>query len=326
MSEFDYKIYSNSPATHWIMGVFNSHASGRELTLSKEIKLGERVSERMNQVKYSYESKDCIGELIVQEFNKKLPATSQLAMIFILIKGNHQNWRNNKAVFQIEDFINFKGEEVNKVTREVARRQLKETMKRLLDCKIEIKYNSRSKKCALINLLASYNYDNGFCTVEFPSSVVESLNIYPQLFPSWGGKLTNQKSFAVTIYVYYRIKQAKKHNGVVKINVGDLLAYAGIPYAKEQVNNRRYKQLIVQPFLKAVEEIHLLCGKTLEINIPDYGNIDEFLNSYVIVNYDQAVANYYTDKSKSKTRKARSEVNEPKSSKPSQRVSQRAVS
>ena len=69
VSEFDYKMYSNSPATHWMMGVFNSHATGRELTLSKDIKLGERVSERMNQVKYSYESRDCIGELIIQEFH-----------------------------------------------------------------------------------------------------------------------------------------------------------------------------------------------------------------------------------------------------------------
>lgn len=323
MSEFDYKMYSNSPATHWMMGVFNSHATGRELTLSKDIKLGERVSERMNQVKYSYESRDCVSELIIQEFNKKLPTTSQLAMIFILITGNQQNWRNNKAVFPIEDFINFKGEEVTKDARDVARRQLKETMRRLLDCKIEVKYNKRSKKCALINLLASYSYDNGFCTVEFPSTVVEALNIYPQLFPSWGGKLTNQKSFAMTIYIYYRIKQAKKHDGVISINVKDLLSYAGIPYGKDQVNNRRHKQLIVQPFLKAIEEIQLLSGKTLEIEIPSYENIDEFLSSHVVVNYDQVVADYYNVKKKVK--KIGGQTNEPKSSKSSQRVSKRAV-
>ena len=277
MSEFDYKMYSNSPATHWMMGVFNSHATGRELTLSKDIKLGERVSERMNQVKYSYESRDCIGELIIQEFNEKLPTNSQLAMIFILITGNQQNWRNNKAVFPIEDFINFKGEEVTKDARDVARRQLKETMRRLLDCKIEVKYNKRSKKCALINLLASYSYDNGFCTVEFPSTVVEALNIYPQLFPSWGGKLTNQKSFAMTIYIYYRIKQARQYNGTINVNVKDLLSYAGIPYEKDHVKNRRYKQLMIQPFLKAIEEIHLLSDETLKIGVQEYSNVDEFL-------------------------------------------------
>lgn len=321
MSEFDYKMYSNSPATHWMMGVFNSHATGRELTLSKDIKLGERVSERMNQVKYSYESRDCIGELIIQEFNEKLPTNSQLAMIFILITGNQQNWRNNKAVFPIEDFINFKGEEVTKDARDVARRQLKETMRRLLDCKIEVKYNKRSKKCALINLLASYSYDNGFCTVEFPSTVVEALNIYPQLFPSWGGKLTNQKSFAMTIYIYYRIKQARQYNGTINVNVKDLLSYAGIPYEKDHVKNRRYKQLMIQPFLKAIEEIHLLSDETLKIEVQPYSGIDEFLSSHVVIHYDNKVAEYY----KSKSKKTGGKLSEPKSSKPSQRVSKRAA-
>lgn len=321
MSEFDYKMYSNSPATHWMMGVFNSHATGRELTLSKDIKLGERVSERMNQVKYSYESRDCIGELIIQEFNEKLPTNSQLAMIFILITGNQQNWRNNKAVFPIEDFINFKGEEVTKDARDVARRQLKETMRRLLDCKIEVKYNKRSKKCALINLLASYSYDNGFCTVEFPSTVVEALNIYPQLFPSWGGKLTNQKSFAMTIYIYYRIKQARQYNGTINVNVKDLLSYAGIPYEKDHVKNRRYKQLMIQPFLKAIEEIHLLSDETLKIEVQPYSGIDEFLSSHVVIHYDNKVAEYY----KSKSKKTGGKLSEPKSSKPSQRVSKRAT-
>lgn len=321
MSEFDYKMYSNSPATHWMMGVFNSHATGRELTLSKDIKLGERVSERMNQVKYSYESRDCIGELIIQEFNEKLPTNSQLAMIFILITGNQQNWRNNKAVFPIEDFINFKGEEVTKDARDVARRQLKETMRRLLDCKIEVKYNKRSKKCALINLLASYSYDNGFCTVEFPSTVVEALNIYPQLFPSWGGKLTNQKSFAMTIYIYYRIKQARQYNGTINVNVKDLLSYAGIPYEKDHVKNRRYKQLMIQPFLKAIEEIHLLSDETLKIGVQEYSNVDEFLNGHVVIHYDNKVAEYY----KSKSKKTGGKLSEPKSSKPSQRVSKRAT-
>ena len=327
MADFNYEMYSNSPAMHWMMGVFSSHATGRKLTLSKDVKLGERTSERMNQVTYHYESRDCIGELIIQEFNKKLPTNSQLAMIFILIAGNHQSWRTNKAVFTIEDFIKFKGEEVNKNTRDVARRQLEQTMKRLLDCKIEVKYNKRTKKCAMINLLAGYTYENGFCSVEFPSTVIEALNIYPQLFPTWGGKLVNPKALAMTIYIYYRIKQAKKHDCVVNINIRDLLSYTGIPYDKEQVNNRRYKQLIIQPFLKAVEDIHLLSGNALKIEIPTYEGIDEFLNSHVVVTYDKAVADYYNAKKKEKNieKKTRGKLNDPKRSESSKRVSKRAA-
>lgn len=304
-----------------MMGLFSSHATGRELRLaSKNVTLGERAS-KMNYMTYSYKSEDCMSELIIQEINKKLPANSQLAMIYVLITGNQQNWKKNKASFMIEDFIKFKGEEVTKVTREVARRQLEQIMKRLLDCKIEVKYTKRSKRCAMINLLAGYTYDNGFCTVEFPNSVIEALNIYPQLFPNWGGKLVNPKALAMTIYIYYRIKQAKKHDCVVNINIRDLLSYTGIPYDKEQVNNRRYKQLIIQPFLKAVEDIHLLSGNALKIEIPTYEGIDEFLSSHVVIHYDNKVAEYY----KSKGKKTGGKLSEPKSSKPSQRVSKRAA-
>lgn len=299
MSKFQYKIYNNSPVTHWMIGLFNNHGTGRELSLaSKNVRLGEKVSSRMNHTSYFYESNDCMSELIIKEINKKLPTNSQLAMIYVLIIGNYQNWRNNKATFTIEDFIRFKGEEVTKTSRDVARRQLEKTMKRLLDCKIEVKYNRRSKKCAMVNLLAGYTYDNGFCTVEFPSSVVEALNIYPQLFPNWGGQLSNQKAFAMIIYIYYRIKQSKEHNGTVKINIKDLLSYAGIPYSQEQATNWRHKQLIITPFLKAIDEIHLVANDTLKIEILNYSTIEEFLNSHVIVKYDDAVANYYNEKKK----------------------------
>ena len=321
MSKFQYKIYNNSPVTHWMIGLFNNHGTGRELSLaSKNVRLGEKVSSRMNHTSYFYESNDCMSELIIKEINKKLPTNSQLAMIYVLIIGNYQNWRNNKATFTIEDFIRFKGEEVTKTSRDVARRQLEKTMKRLLDCKIEVKYNKRSKKCAMVNLLAAYTYDNGFCTVEFPSSVVEALNIYPQLFPNWGGQLSNQKAFAMTIYIYYRIKQAKEHNGTVKINVKDLLSYAGLPYDQEQVNQRRYKQLITTPFLNAIEDIHLLSGETLKIEISEHQGIEDLLNGYVLVKYDDEVAQYYNSK-----KKKRADLNGPKSSKRSQRVSKRTT-
>lgn len=319
--DFNYKVYNNSPATHWMMGLFSSHATGRELRLaSKNVTLGERAS-KMNYMTYSYKSEDCMSELIIQEINKKLPANSQLAMIYVLIVGNQQNWKKNKASFMIEEFIKFKGEEVTKVTREVARRQLEQIMKRLLDCKIEVKYTKRSKRCAMINLLAGYTYDNGFCTVEFPNSVIEALNIYPQLFPNWGGQLSNQKAFAMTIYIYYRIKQARQYNGTINVNVKDLLSYAGIPYEKDHVKNRRYKQLMIQPFLKAIEEIHLLSDETLKIEVQPYSGIDEFLSSHVVIHYDNKVAEYY----KSKSKKTGGKLSEPKSSKPSQRVSKRAA-
>ena len=93
------------------------------------------------------------------------------------------------------------------------------------------------------------------------------------------------------------------------------------------MNNRRYKQLIIQPFLKAVEDIHLLSGNALKIEIPTYEGIDEFLNSHVVVTYDKAVADYYNTKKKEKNieKKTRGKLNDPKRSESSKRVSKRAA-
>ena len=318
LSDEEYKIYNNSPIIHWMLGVFNSHATGRRLELSKDVKLNERESKRMCQTTYKYESRDCIGELVVQELDKKMPQSSHLALLFVLIVGNSQNWRDNKAMFMLDDFITFKGEEVTENTIRVARRQLKEVMQRLLSCRIEIKAR---RSCAMFNLLVSYKCKNNFCTVEFQGDVIQALCIYPQLFPNWGGELVNPKSFSMVVYIYYRIKQDKKREGVLNINTKDLLSYVGIPYQREQVNNRRHKQLIVQPLLKAIDEIHLLSGETLKIEVQPYAELDDFLNSPIVVKYDEKVAQYYNSKNK----KIGGELNGPKSSKPSQRVSKRAA-
>ena len=296
--DFNYKIYNSSPISHWMMGVFNNHGTGRELSLSKDVKLSEREVERVNRKTYNYTSRSYVSKLIIEEINKKLPPSCLMTLMYVLVVGNQQNWRNNKAVFLVDDYLKFRGEEVTKDTKDAARRQFKQTMERLINCKIEVNDLKRSRTYAMINLLGAYHYENGLCTVEFPSSVVEALNIYPQLFPTWGGQLSNQKAFAMTIYIYFRIKLASEHNGELNINVKDLLSYAGIPYSRDQVNQRRYKQLIITPFLKAIDEIHLVANETLKIEVLNYNTIEEFLNSHVIIKYDDAVANYYNEKKK----------------------------
>ena len=290
---YDYTIYNSSPITHWIMGVFNNHATGRELNLSKDVQLSMRESELQNCKMYHYESRSYVSKLIIEELNKKLPPACLMTLVYVLIIGNQQNWKNNQAMFLIDDYLRFKGDPVTKDTKDAARRQFKQTMQRLVNCKIEVNDLKRSKKYSLVNLLGGYHYENGVCTVEFPSTVVEALYIYPQLFPKWGGELKNQNALAMTIYIYFRIKLMKVHDGELKINVKDLLSYAGIPSSKEQVNNRRYRQLIITPYLKAIDDIHLVSGESLKISILNHSNIEEFLKGYVTVKYDDAVANYY---------------------------------
>ena len=82
-SDFDYKVYNNSPATHWMMGLFSSHATGRELRLaSKNVTLGERAS-KMNYTTYRYKSEDDRKLVLknINEFHEKYDYAVGVQMI-----------------------------------------------------------------------------------------------------------------------------------------------------------------------------------------------------------------------------------------------------
>ena len=109
--DFNYKIYNSSPISHWMMGVFNNHGTGRELSLSKDVKLSEREVERVNRKTYNYKSRSYVSKLIIEEINKKLPPSCLMTLMYVLVVGNQQNWRNNKAVFLVDDYLNVENSE-----------------------------------------------------------------------------------------------------------------------------------------------------------------------------------------------------------------------
>ena len=298
-SSSEYKVLGNSPITNWVFGLFATHNSGRDFRLSAkgvELKKGEDVM--YNQVAYSYVNADLKAEFVIKHIKRNVPAHCQKMLIYVLLRGNEQGWKNNIATFTLDDFIEFKGEIPTATTRDVARRQFKEAMSVLYEQSLSLTVKSKrsSKKIdsfGKTRMISSYVCRTGNCSVEFPNQIIQAFSMYFQLFPTWCGSLKSQKSFALATYVFYRIKMAKTYNGKVKLQIKDLLCYMGMAYEKEQVANRRYKQLIITPFLKSISDLEMTSGETLTFDISSYNTIDEFLNGSVTVHYEKKIADYY---------------------------------
>lgn len=298
-SSSEYKILGNSPITNWVFGLFATHNTGREFRVSaKGVELAKGEDVMYDQVAYSYVNADLKAEFVVKYINRNVPAHCQKLLIYILMKGNEQGWIDNVSKFTLDEFICFKGEEPTQTTRDVARRQFKEAMSVLYEQSLSLTFHGKRtiKKIdsfGKTRLISSYSCRTGNCCVEFPSQIIHAFGMYFQLFPMWGGSLKSQKSFSLATYVFYRIKLAKPHDGEVKLKIRDLLCYMGIAYEKEQVANRRYKQLIVTPFLKSISDLETKSDRTLTFEMNSYNTIDEFLNGTVVVHYDKKIADYY---------------------------------
>lgn len=298
-SSSEYKMLGNSPLTNWVFGLFATHNSGREFKVSSkgiELKKGEDVM--YNQVAYSYANDDLKAEFVIKHIERSVPVHCQKVLIYLLLKGNEQGWINNTATFTLDDFIEFKGERSTATTKDVARRQFKESMAVLYEQSLSLTVKSKrsSKKIdsfGKMRVVSSYICRNGNCSVEFPIQIIKAFSMYFQLFPMWCGSLKNQRSFSLATYVFYRIKMAKTYDGKVKLQIKDLLCYMGMAYEKEQVANRRYKQLIINPFLKSVADLETTSGGTLTFDINSYNTIDEFLSGSVTVHYEKKIADYY---------------------------------
>lgn len=298
-SSSEYGLLGNSPLTNWIFGLYATHNSGREFRVSTkgiDLKKGEDIM--YNQVAYSYANGDLKAEFIIKHIEKNVPAHCQKVLIYTLLRGNEQQWNNNTATFTIDDFVEFKGEEPSPTTRDVARRQFRESMKVLYDQSLSLTVKSKRSTKQITSfgktrLISSYICNNGNCAVEFPNQIIQAFSMYFQLFPMWCGRLKSQRSFSLATYIFYRIKLDKKQNGNIKLQNRDLLCYMGIAYEKEQVANRRYKQLITTPFVKSISDLERYSSGTLTFEISTYRNIDDFLNGTTTVGYEKKISDYY---------------------------------
>lgn len=291
--ETEYDILGNSPATYFICGVWANMKRGREFhPASNGITVHYSEPDAYGNQNISYRNKDYEMTLIfeaVEEYTRNLSWTAHRLLIYTLMIGNTQNWRNNTATFNITDYMDWAGLK----SRDAAYRQLKRDVQSITGMKItaeSFKKYFESFYTTHLATEAEIKKYTGEVRIAFAENVRHFLTQYYQLIPDWMGQLS-ENAYRMAFYLFYRARKAPlDKNSTFNIRIIDIINYIGLP-TKEEVKNRNYDEAIVRPFNKAVEEIENISGGSLQMEF-DYDNINTFLAGQMSVGIDETMTDY----------------------------------
>lgn len=298
----EYDILGNSPATYFICGVWANMKRGREFhPASNGITVTYSEPDAYGNQNISYRNKDYEMTLIfeaVQEYTKNLSWTAHRLLIYTLMQGNAQNWRNNSATFSITEYMEWAGLK----SRDAAYRQLKKDINSITGMKLTAESFKKYFESFYTTHLATEAYIKkytGEVQISFADNVRHFLTQYYQLIPEWMGQLS-ENAYRMAFYLFYRARQAPlSDESSFRVRVEDMNAYIGLP-TKEEVKNRNYDEAILRPFTKAADEIERLSGGSLKIDY-DRSNINAFLASQMTVSIDETMKEYVKKLEKTKT-------------------------
>ncbi len=289
----EYDVLGNSPATYFICGVWANMKRGREFhPASNGITVTYSEPDAYGNQNIRYRNKDYEMTLIfeaVQEYTRNLSWTAHRLLIYTLMQGNSQNWRNNSAVFNIKEYMDWAGLK----SRDAAYRQLKKDVQSITGMKLTAESFKKYFESFYITHLAteaSIKKYTGEVRIAFAENVRHFLTQYYQLIPDWMGHL-GENAYRMAFYLFYRARKAPlAEDGTFRVRVEDIIRYIGLP-TKEEVKNRNYDEAILRPFRKAMEEIAAVSGNSLRLEL-DYDNINTFLAARMTVQVDEAVNGY----------------------------------
>lgn len=300
----EYDILGNSPATYFICGVWANMKRGREFhPASNGITVTYSEPDAYGNQSIRYRNKDYEMTLIfeaVQEYTRNLSWTAHRLLIYTLMQGNAQNWRNNAATFNIKDYMDWAGLK----SRDAAYRQLKKDVQSITGMKLtaeSFKKYFESFYTTHLATEASIKKYTGEVRIAFAENVRHFLTQYYQLIPDWMGHLS-ENAYRMAFYLFYRARKAPiAQDGTFRVRIEDIIQYIGLP-TKEEVKNRNYDEAIMRPFNKAVEEIENISGGSLRMEF-EYDNINTFLAGQMTVGIDDTMSQYIQKIEKSRSAK-----------------------
>ena len=186
----EYDVLGNSPATYFICGVWAHMKRRREFhPASNGITVTYDQPDAYGNQNIRYRNKDYEMTLVfeaVAEYTKNLSWTAHRLLIYTLMRGNADNWRNNTATFSIEEYMAWAGLK----SRDAAYRQLKKDMQSITSMKIPAAPSKKYFESFYITRLAteaSSKKYTGEVRISFAENVRHVLTQYYQLMPDWMG-------------------------------------------------------------------------------------------------------------------------------------------
>lgn len=237
----EYDVLGNSPATYFICGVWANMKRGREFHPRPTASPSPTIIRTPTEPEHRYRNKDYEMTLIfeaVEAYTKNLSWTAHRLLIYTLMRGNADNWRNNTATFSIEEYMAWAGLK----SRDAAYRQLKKDMQAITGMKITAESFKKYFESFYITHLATEAYIKkytGEVHISFAENVRHFLTQYYQLIPDWMGHLS-ENSYRLAFYLFYRPERPPStKTASFRIKIDDIIHYIGLP-TKEEVKNRNY--------------------------------------------------------------------------------------
>jgi len=309
----EYDVLGNSPATYFICGVWANMKRGREFhPASHGITVTYSEPDAYGNQNIRYRNKDYEMTLIfeaVTEYTRNLSWTAHRLLIYTLMRGNAEGWRNNAATFLVQEYMEWAGLK----SRDAAYRQLKKDVQSITGMKLtaeSFKKYFESFYTTHLATEASIKKYTGEVRIAFAENVRHFLTQYYQLIPDWMGRLS-ENAYRLAFYLYYRARKAPiAEDGTFRVRIEDIIQYIGLPM-KDEVKNRNYDEAIVRPFNRAVEEIEDISGGSLSMEF-DYDNINTFLAGQMTVGIDETIEEYRDKLDRAKAAKALEEKKKAK--------------
>lgn len=284
----------NGEIVYWLIRTLNSSKGGRMVQASTRNRHEEITTlQKGDSLRFVRENKQTKTTQIVEMKNalKYLGKTKTFVklLIFSLQKMTAQNFPLEVG-FSLQELVTLGVYE----NTSNARRAVKKFFEQQLDTPLS---GTLKKGKRIINeresvLFYDLSIDNGFVTLSAnPKINMEFIANYFTVFPRFAYAL-NGNAFSLVHYIFFLARQKAqdiKDKGTFTISLEAVREYLGLP-SVDEVNNRKYRQYIIEPIEKAIEETEEALRKVPEaaeygFTITPYGtdtsNIRQWLQGYL---------------------------------------------
>ena len=250
----------NGEIIHWLFRVISASKGGR-IVQANPANRHEKITAQQygDKMRFIRENKQNGSTLIVEidqadKYLRKTNKTFTKILLFALQKMTTQNFPLEVG-FSLQELVDL-GMYYDTST---ARRAVKEffSQQKLTTLSGTVKKGRKTVKEEGGILFYHYKINNGFVTL----SVNENFNLdfianYFTVFPRFAYAL-NDNAFSLVRYIFFLARQnaqAIKDKGTFTISLENIRENLGLP-SIDEVKNRKYRQFIIEPIEKAIEEV-----------------------------------------------------------------------
>ena len=285
----------NGDSLNWLYRVLSASKGGRMVQESTGNRHEEITAQQYgNKIRFTRTNKQNGSTVVVEidqadKYLRKTNKTFTKILLFALQKMTAQN-NPLEVGFSLQELVDL-GMYYDTST---ARRAVKEffAQQKLTTLSGTVKKGRKTVKEEGGILFYHYKINNGFVTL----SVNENFNLdfianYFTVFPRFAYALSNN-AFSFVRYIFFLARQntqAIKDTGIFTISLENIRENLGLPSVNE-VNNRKYRQFIIEPIENAIEEVEEALlnvseakeyGFTITPCGTDTSNIREWLQGYL---------------------------------------------